>query len=143
MPIPTVPTLSYQDNMTLRLATSGTPALAGELASHGPAASVNNLLRPPVSLNSAPNLINSHQPSMVSVPYHPPKSDASKSSMEQFARVLVRFQGSQVLVEEERYSGDPLRYHQFIRQVEDCILNIHAQIDPEHALQLLLESSPG
>ena len=143
MPIPTVPTVSYQDNMTLRLATPGTPALAGELASHGPAASVNNLLSPSVSLNCAPNLIYSHQPSMVSVPYHPPKSDASKSSLEEFARVLVHCQGSRVLVEEERYSGDPLYYHQFIRQVEDHILNIHAQTDPGHALQLLLESTTG
>ena len=140
--VATVPNLSYQDNATLTpgLATSGTPGLAGELASHGLAASANNLLQPPVSLNYAPNLIHSHQPSMVSVPYHPPKSDASKSSVEEFARVLVRCQGSRALVE-ERYSGDPLCYHQFIRQVEDRILNIHAQTDPGHALQLLLEST--
>ena len=48
MSVSTVPNLSYQDNATLTpgLATSGTPVLAGELASHGPAASANNLLRP-------------------------------------------------------------------------------------------------
>ena len=145
MSVATVPNLSYQNNATLTpgLATSGTPALAYELASHGPAASANNLLPPSVSLNSEPNLIYSHQPSMVSVPYHPPKSDASKSSVEEFARVLVRCQGSRALAEEERYSGDPLRYHQFIRQMEDRILNIHAQTDPGHALQLLLESTTG
>ena len=143
MPIPTVPIVSNRDNATLRLATSATPALIGKLSSYGPATSVNNLLWTPVSLNSTPNLVYSHQPSMVSVPYHPPKSDVSKSSVEEFARVLVRCQGSRALVEEKRYSGDPFHYHQFIRRMEDCILNIYSQTDSGHALQLFLKSTTG
>ena len=76
-------------------------------------------------------------------PCLPSKPDPDKSSINDFARVLVRCQSSRALTEEERYSGDPLRYHQFIRQVEDCILSIHGQSDPGHALQLLLDSTTG
>ena len=76
-------------------------------------------------------------------PCLPSKPDSDKSSINDFARVLVRCQSSRALTEEERYSGDPLRYHQFIRQVEDCILSIHGQSDPGHALQLLIDSTTG
>ena len=76
-------------------------------------------------------------------PCLPSKPDPDKSSINDFARVLVRCQSSRALTEEERYSGDPLRYHQFIRQVEDCILSIHGQSDSGHALQLLIDSTTG
>ena len=67
----------------------------------------------------------------------------TNASLAEFAQVMVRCQGSKPILEEERYSGDPLRYHQFMRQVEDRILNIYANSDPGHALQLLLNSTTG
>ena len=69
--------------------------------------------------------------------------DPGGSSIDEFARVLVRCQSSRALTDEERYSGDSLRYQQFIRQVEDCILSIHGQSDTGHALQLLMDSTTG
>ena len=60
--------------------------------------------------------------------------------MDEFAQVLVRCQESRFLNENERYSGDSLQYHQFIRQI---ILKIYRQSDPGHAFQLLLNSAAG
>ena len=76
-------------------------------------------------------------------PCPPAKPDPGGSSIDDFARVLVRCQSSRALAEEERYSGDPLRYHQFIRQLEDYILNIHGQSDPGHVLPLLMDLTTG
>ena len=55
----------------------------------------------------------------------------------------VRCQGSGALGELEKFNGDPLRYHLFMRQVEDRILSIYRRSDPGHALQLLLNSTTG
>ena len=74
-------------------------------------------------------------------PCPPAGPDRGGTSIDDFARVLVRCQSSRVLTDEERDSGDPLCYHQFIRQVEDCTLSIHGQSDPGHALQLLMDST--
>ena len=67
----------------------------------------------------------------------------TNTSIAEIAQILVRCQGSKPLLEDERYGGDPLRYHQFMRQVEDRILNIYAKSDSGHALQLLLNSTTG
>ena len=66
-----------------------------------------------------------------------------QSSVDDLAQVLVRCQRSQPLNESERYSGDPLQYHQFIRQIEDRVLKYFQQSDPGHAFQLLLDSTAG
>ena len=73
----------------------------------------------------------------------PTQTAVAQASIDDFARVLVRCQSSRALCDNERYDGDPLRYHQFIRQVEDRILNIYRQTDRGHALQLLLQSTTG
>jgi len=63
--------------------------------------------------------------------------------LQDFARVFVRCQSSRALANEEKFNGDPLQYHVFMRKVQDRILNIQDQTDPGHALQLLLESTTG
>ena len=63
--------------------------------------------------------------------------------LHEFARVFVRCQGSQALEESEKFNGNPLQYHLFMRQVQDRIISIHGQSDPGHALQLLLNSTSG
>ena len=63
--------------------------------------------------------------------------------MEELARVMIRCQGSGALGELEKFNGDTLRYHLFMRQVEDRILSIYHRSDPGHALQLLLNSTTG
>ena len=63
--------------------------------------------------------------------------------MNEFAPVLVLCQGSRFLNENQRYSGDPLQFHQFIRQIEDRILKIYRQSDSGHPFQLLLNSTAG
>ena len=49
------------------------------------------------------------------------------------AGVFVRCQASHALEEEERFNGNPLRYHTFIRKVQDRILSVHARTNPGHA----------
>ena len=131
---------------------------------HGPAAPVETVPSPQVNglLTSALNLPVAHGQSnqvvSCSVPSgsHFPnlgvagmesrqftQTAVARASIDDFARVLVRCQSSRALCDNERYDGDPLRYHQFIRQVEDRILNIYRQTDPGHALQLLLQSTTG
>ena len=44
----------------------------------------------------------------------PAGPDPGGTSIDDFARVLVRCQSSRALTDEERYSGDPLHHHQFI-----------------------------
>ena len=63
--------------------------------------------------------------------------------MEELARVMICCQGSGALGELEKFNGDPLRYHLFMRQVEDRILSIYRRSDPGHTLQLLLNSTTG
>ena len=78
------------------------------------------------------------------LPVNDQQSDTKRSSdMKEFAQILVRCQGSRPLAEEQRFDGDPLKYHIFIRQVQDRILRIHGESDPAHALQLLLDSTTG
>ena len=70
--------------------------------------------------------------------------ESGKSSdLKEFAQILVRCQGSRPLAEGQQFDGGPLKYYLFIRQVQDRILRIHAQSDPSHALQLLLDSTAG
>ena len=57
------------------------------------------------------------------------------------ARMFVRCQGTRTLTNEEKFDGNPLHYHLFMRQ--DQILNIYENPDPGHALQLLLEATTG
>ena len=86
-----------------------------------PASGINN----PAACGSGYNFGNES-----GVPCQPAGPDPGGTSIDDFARVLVRCQRSRAVTDEERYSGDPLRYHQFIRQVENCILSIHGQSDP-------------
>ena len=107
---------------------------------HGPAAADANLTRAPSrpasayfspSGNSNPPAVGSNQ------------SKSSVCTKEELARVMIRCQGSGALGELEKFNGDPLRYHLFMRQVEDRILSIYRRSDPGHALQLLLNSTTG
>jgi len=63
--------------------------------------------------------------------------------MKEFAKIIVRCQGSRPSVDGQQFDGDPLKYHLFIRQVHDRILRIHRESGPAHALQLLLDSTTG
>ena len=131
---------------------------------HGPAAPVETVPSPQVNglLTAALNLpvahgqsnqvVSSSVPSGSHFPNlgvagmesrQPTQTAVAQASIDDFARVLDRCQSSRALCDNERYDGDPLRYHQFIRQVEDRILNIYRQTDPGHALQLLLQSTTG
>ena len=131
---------------------------------HGPAAPVESIPSPQVNglLTSALNLpvahgqsnqvVSSSVPSGSHFPNlgvagmesrQPTQTAVAQASIDDFARVLVCCQSSRALCDNERCDGDPLRYHQFIRQVEDRILNIYRQTDPGHALQLLLQSTTG
>ena len=67
------------------------------------------------------------------------KSDDTK----ELAQVIVRCQDSRALMQDQRFDGDPLKYHVFIRQIQDRVLRLHGQSDPAHALQLLLDSTAG
>ena len=55
--------------------------------------------------------------------------------------MMVRCRGSESISVSDRYDGNPLEYYQFIRKVEDRILNICGQSDPGHALYLLHEAT--
>ena len=57
--------------------------------------------------------------------------------------MLVRCRGSETTLDSDRFDGNPLDYYQFIRQVEDRILNVYGQSDPGHALHLLLNATKG
>jgi len=63
------------------------------------------------------------------------------NDMKEFAKILVRCQGSRPLADGQQFDGDPLKYHLFMKQVHDRILRIHRESDPAHALQLLLDST--
>ena len=62
-------------------------------------------------------------------------------SVDDVARMFVRYQGTRTRTNEEKFDGNPLHYHLFMRQVQDRILNIYGNPDPGHALQLLLEAT--
>ena len=58
--------------------------------------------------------------------------------------MLVRCRGlghQRLLWDSDRFDVNPLDYYQFIRQVEDCILNVYGQSDPGHTLHLLLDDT--
>ena len=67
----------------------------------------------------------------------------SSCSVNDVARMFARCQGTRTLTNEEKFDGNPLHYHLFMRQVQDRILNIYGNPDPGHALQLLLEATTG
>ena len=130
------------------------PKLLGPLASDKPAVAnfdVPRVLHGPAAADANPTRV----PSGPAAAYFSPSGDSnepavgsnqSKSSvctMEELARVMIRCQGSGALGELEKFNGDPLRYHLFMRQVEDRILSIYRRSDPGHALQLLLNSTTG
>ena len=106
-----------------------------------PTTSQNNVYQP--QPDSDPKSFNTSNLGMSTLCQNSTSPTANNLSMDEFARVFVRCQGSRALLENEKYGGDPLRYHQFMRQVEDRILGIYAKSDPGHALQLLLESTTG
>ena len=107
---------------------------------HGPAAADANLTRAPSGPAAAYFSPSGDlkEPAVASN-----QSKSSVCTMEEFARVMIRCQGSGALGELEKFNGDPLRYHLFMRQVEDRILSIYRMSDPGHALQLLLNSTTG
>ena len=80
---------------------------------------------------------------------NPSGNGASRSSGElncnvnDLAKMLVRCRGSETTLDSDRFDGNPLDYYQFIRQVEDRILNVYGQSDPGHALHLLLDATKG
>ena len=107
---------------------------------HGPAAADVNLTRAlsePAAAYFSPSG-DSNEPAIGSN-----QSKSSVCAMEELARVMIRCQGSGALGELEKFNGDLLRYHLFMRQVEDRILCIYRRLDPGHALQLLLNSTTG
>ena len=106
-----------------------------------PTTSQNNVFQP--QPYSDPKSFNTSNLGMSTLCQNSTSPTANNLSMDEFARVFVRCQGSRALLENKKYGGDPLRYHQFMRQVEDRILGIYAKSDPGHALQLLLESTTG
>ena len=80
---------------------------------------------------------------------NPSGNGASRSSGElncnvnDLAKMLVRCRGSETTLDSDRFDGNPLDYYQFLRQVEDRILNVYGQSDPGHALHLLLDATKG
>ena len=67
----------------------------------------------------------------------------SVHSLSDIAKMLVRCRGSEAVSEHSKFTGNPLDYFKFIRQVEDRILSLYAESDPAHALHLLLEATSG
>ena len=63
----------------------------------------------------------------------------SSCSVDDEARMFVQCQGTRTLTNEEKFDGNPMHYHLFMRQVQDRILNIQGNPDPGHALQLFLK----
>ena len=130
------------------------PKLLGPLASDKPVVAnfdVPKVLHGPAAADANPTRV----PSRPAAAYFSPSGDSnepavgsnqSKSSvctMEELARVMIRCQGSSALGELEKFNGDPLPYHLFMRQLEDRILSIYHRSDPGHALQLLLNRTTG
>ena len=87
------------------------------------------------SSSSAPTTLSLHRGLVVG------DSLKKTNQMQDFARVLVHCQSSSALSEKQCFDGDPPRYHLFMRQVQDGILNLHGCSDSGHALQLLLDST--
>ena len=67
----------------------------------------------------------------------------SVHSLSDVAKILVRCRGSEAVSEHSKFTGNPLDYFKFIRQVEDRILSLYGESDPAHALHLLLEATSG
>ena len=67
----------------------------------------------------------------------------SVHSLSDIAKMLVRCRGSEAVSEHSKFTGNPLDYFKFIRQVEDRILSLYAESDPAYALHLLLEATSG
>ena len=67
----------------------------------------------------------------------------SVHSLSDIAKMLVRCWGSEAVSEHSKFTGNPLDYFKFIRQVEDRILSLYAESDSAHALHLLLEATSG
>ena len=157
LPRPIASTFTSAVPTGLTTYTTGTAAVSS--VKHGPAVTIpvvppslipgslppttlqNNVYQP--QPDSDPKSFNTSNLGMSTLCQNSTSPTANNLSMDEFARVFVRCQGSRALLENEKYGGDPLRYHQFMRQVEDRILGIYAKSDPGHALQLLLESTTG
>ena len=67
----------------------------------------------------------------------------SVHSLSDITKMFVRCGGSEAVFEQNKFTGNPLDYFKFIRQVEDRILSLSAESDPAHALYLLLEATSG
>ena len=155
LPASTVPVNPFQTQKTLGLTNPTSAILSGKSCLHGSAvpSSAGLVLAHNSGISSEmESLCNNNQYSVGSCPTSLTPvsvlciSSSSKqvpSSMDEFAKVLVCCQESRFLNENERYSGDPLQYHQFIRQIEDRILKIYRQSNPGHVFQLLLNSTAG
>ena len=59
------------------------------------------------------------------------------------AKMLVRCRGSEAVSEHSKFTGNPLDYFKFIRQVEDQILSLYRESDTAYALHLLLDATSG
>ena len=155
LPAFTVPVNLLQTQKTLGLTNPTSAILSGKSGLHGsavPSSAGLVLTHNSGIFSKMENLCNNNQHSVgscptsltpISVPCISSSFKQVPSPMDEFAEVLVRCQESRLLNENERYSGDPLQYHQLIRQIEDRILKIYRQSDPGHAFQLLLNSTAG
>ena len=83
------------------------------------------------------------RPTHAPVPVGGSKCHQTGESVNDFAKMLIRCQGSGSVSETNKFFGEPLQYFKFIRQVEDRILSIFGESDPGHALHLLLEATGG
>ena len=62
-------------------------------------------------------------------------------SVNDLAKMLVRCCGLESTLDYDKFDNNLLKYYQFIRQVEDRILNVYGGSDPGHALHLLLDAT--
>ena len=123
---------------------------------HGPASSAQacspgaQVPGPSVSTSSGCSLVSGFllptprmSPTVCGSKHAAPVKREKSDDMKELAQVIVRCQDSRALMQDQRFDGDPLKYHVFIRQIQDRVLRLHGQSDPAHALQLLLDSTAG
>ena len=71
-------------------------------------------------------------------------TDASPQlTVDELAKLFVRCREPPNIAYEDKFDGDPSKYHQFIVQFQDTVLNHYEKSDPAHALVRLVGATRG
>ena len=72
-----------------------------------------------------------------------PTDASSQLTVDELAKLFVRCREPPNIAYEDKFDGDPSKYHQFIVQFQDSVLNHYEKSDPAHALVRLVGATRG